>query len=49
MRAAGATAGSGRGSNVKISGPEPRRGPGLVEGTGVGARKTAMVGRELRE
>lgn len=49
MRATGATAGSGRGSNVKISGPEPRRGPGLVEGTGVEARKTVMVGRELRE
>lgn len=48
MRAAGATAGSGRGSKVKISGPEPRRGPGLVE-TGVGARRTVIVGRELRE
>lgn len=29
---------------VSVSGPEPRRGPGLVEETGVGARRTVMVG-----
>lgn len=47
-RLVGTATRSGRGSKVKISGPEPRRGAGLLAaGTRLGDGSTVMVGTQL--